>query len=362
MIKSIEIQNFKCFEDLEVEFSNLNVLTGINSMGKSTVIQSLLLLRQSYEANTLNKGIYLNGKYVNIGTGKDLLYSGGNKDEISISVSFDKIKFAKIYEYNSDSDFLKCCESDLPCTLTEMSLFNKNFSYISAERLGPKRFYPNSYKEIYEESQVGINGEYYASYLAERGLIDKIENKKVLHPRGDSEFLIFQTQEWLSDISPGIRLQTNKIIEAGIVNVLFGDSISPMNIGFGISYVAPIVLALLKAKPNDLIILENPEAHLHPSGQRKMGELIALASSGGVQVIIETHSDHILNGIRLAVKQNKIDRLKIRLNYFFVDNSDTFENTSKHLKCSPAILEDGNLSDWPEGFFDEWDKALEELF
>lgn len=80
------------------------------------------------------------------------------------------------------------------------------------------------------------------------------------------------------------------------------DYFTAQNVGFGISYVLPIVLALVKAKKGELIILENPEAHLHPRGQRKMGELIARAAQGGVQVIVETHSDHILNGIRFVCK------------------------------------------------------------
>ena len=63
MIQRIEASNFKCFKDISLEMSNLNLLSGINSMGKSTIIQMLLLLRQSYEQNALEKGIYLNGKY-----------------------------------------------------------------------------------------------------------------------------------------------------------------------------------------------------------------------------------------------------------------------------------------------------------
>lgn len=95
-----------------------------------------------------------------------------------------------------------------------------------------------------------------------------------------------------------------------------------------------------------------------------MGELISRASAGGVQVIVETHSDHLLNGIRLSVKNKKIPKEMIRLNYFFSELMDDGKlgQTIKHEKCSPMIMEDGSLSDWPEGFFDEWDKALEELF
>src|SRR5438046_1441121 len=79
----------------------------------------------------------------------------------------------------------------------------------------------------------------------------------------------------------------------------------PTNVGFGITYALPIVVSILSARPGSLVIIENPEAHLHPRGQVRMGELLSLASTAGIQVLIETHSDHVLNGIRLAVRAKK---------------------------------------------------------
>ena len=76
----------------------------------------------------------------------------------------------------------------------------------------------------------------------------------------------------------------------------------PTSVGFGIAYVLPVLVALLSANEKYMVIIENPEAHLHPRGQVAMGELIARAAAAGVQVIVETHSDHVLNGVRLAVK------------------------------------------------------------
>lgn len=368
MISELNLTNFKCFDHLHVEMSTLNVLAGINSMGKSTAIQAMLLLRQAYEMNSLEKGIYLNGNLTNIGTGYNLLYRYGKSDTISIELKTDKYNIYNTYRYARESDFQEIETSFISIgEVPAENIFGDNFSYISADRIGPQRYYTSSYREVFEKKQVGIRGEYFAGYLAERGIIDRVTNKAVLHPNGESEYLIYQMQEWLSEITPGIHLDTEKYRETGIVSVEYKvetETYSPMNVGFGLSYVAPVVLALLKANPGDLIILENPEAHLHPKGQRRMGELIALTASGDVQVVVETHSDHLLNGIRLQVKKRKIDRDAVRLNYFYVDTVQEPEYTRKmmHKKCSPAIMEDGSLSDWPDGFFDEWDKALEELF
>lgn len=368
MINHLRIRNFKCFENLNVELSNLNVFAGINSMGKSSVIQAILLLRQSYEMGTLSKGLHLNGELTQIGTGFDLMYRNSEKDEVSIELTVGNDTTSWQYKYNKESDYQEIEHTDINQEKIDIiNIFSPTFSYISAERIGPQRYYKQSYHEIYERNQVGFRGELFADYLAKRGLEDKVENKCVLFDRDTSEHLLYQTEKWLSVISPGIHINPKQYQEAGLVGIeykVYGSDYTPVNVGFGLSYVVPIIVSLLKAKQGDLVIIENPEAHLHPKGQRKMGELIARASAGGVQVILETHSDHILNGIRLSVKNGAISRSNIRLNYFYqkVESDLALGERVTHQKCSPVILEDGSLSDWPDGFFDEWDKALDELF
>ena len=88
-----------------------------------------------------------------------------------------------------------------------------------------------------------------------------------------------------------------------------------------------------------------------------MGELVARAAQGGVQVILETHSDHLMNGIRIGVKNKVICQGKVQIN-FFQNN----QMTGRKEILNPQIQEDGRLSSWPDGFFDEWDKAIDEMF
>ena len=363
MLKKIEIKNFKCFEQLSVELTNLNVLAGINSMGKSSVIQALLLLRQSFELGAIDKGIYLNGALINIGTGRDLLYRESKEELVSIMIDDNESERIWQYQYDKGSSFQKIDEETIKAKgYNEINLFKNTFSYISAERVGPQRFYENtSSHEVLENNQVGYRGELFPAYLAEA--TNSIENDSVIYEKHHKDrSLTFNTQMWLSEISPGIKIKNENYIDAGVVSLRYGDSNgehSPLNVGFGLSYAAPVIVSLLKARKGDLVILENPEAHLHPKGQRKMGELISRACAGGVQVIVETHSDHLLNGIRLAVKNKVISRHDTRLNYFYQEQAAT--NGCIHQKCSPAILDDGSLSNWPDGFFDEWDKAIDEL-
>ena len=128
----------------------------------------------------------------------------------------------------------------------------------------------------------------------------------------------------------------------------------PTNVGFGLTYVLPIVIACLTATPGSMILLENPEAHVHPRGQSAMARMTCAAAAAGAQVIVETHSDHILNGVRLAVKNEVIPARDVALHYF-----DRQEDGIRVL--SPAIGSDGMLSEWPPGFFDEWDRSLDQL-
>jgi len=368
VINELTVRNFKCFEEMTLEMSNLNVLSGINSMGKSTLIQALLLLRQSYERGSLNSGLHLNGSIVNIGTGRDLLCRYCEEDEIGIVIKSGPNYFEWVYNYVSDSDYL---ELRKPSHINDISaletcnLFSNRFDYISAERLGPRRSYNKSHYDVFDKNQVGLQGQMAAYYLFERGR-DKIENTSAKHEAGENLLLENQVNAWLTEISPGVKVETKNFLDAGLVGLNFGitegyviNEYNAMNVGFGITYILPIIVSALKAKSGDLLIIENPEAHLHPKGQRKMGELIAKVASGGVQIVVETHSDHLLNGLRLSVKNGCINRFAIKLNYFYRINKD---KKIKHEKTTPAILDDGSLSDWPEGFFDEWDVAIDELF
>jgi len=130
----------------------------------------------------------------------------------------------------------------------------------------------------------------------------------------------------------------------------------PSNVGFGLTYCLPIIVACLAAPKGALLLLENPEAHLHPRGQSALGQLLARCAADGVQIIVETHSDHVLNGIRIAAKRSEIPNEDVAVHFF----SRNVENGESSI-TSPVLHANGRFSDWPDGFFDEWSKALDEL-
>ena len=87
-----------------------------------------------------------------------------------------------------------------------------------------------------------------------------------------------------------------------------------------------------------------------------MGELMARAASCGIQIVVESHSDHILNGVRVAVREGLLSPEQLRL--YFLER--TSQQMSSHV-ISPRVDHNGRIDQWPDGFFDEWEKSLEKL-
>jgi predicted ATPase len=116
--------------------------------------------------------------------------------------------------------------------------------------------------------------------------------------------------------------------------------------GFGVSYTLPIVVAAMTATEGGLLIVENPEAHLHPAGQSEMGVFLARMAAAGLQIVVETHSDHIINGIRRAIGNERFLPAARAIVHFFADET----SNSQPLDFTAA----GGIALWPAGFFDQY--------
>jgi predicted ATPase len=273
----------------------------------------------------------------------------------------DPVLLQGIAEFKAQSEWLRVAEHE------RMSPFSSQFHYIFSERFGPRKMLPLSESHV-REKNMGLNGEYVLHFLLEYG-------KKISLGEGDPRLLNVdefgrsvegQVDAWLQEISPGSHLSTEPIQRADSVLTGFafdrlGDvktrAFRATNVGFGLSYVLPVLVALLSSEKGALILLENPEAHMHPRGQTRLGQLAARTAAAGIQVIVETHSDHVMDGVRIDIREGGAHRLAAHDAVFHY-----FERDESGVKvATPKITDDGRLDDWPSGFFDQHDENLIKL-
>ncbi|MEO3778168.1 DUF3696 domain-containing protein [Micromonospora sp. B11E3] len=380
MIERLRLENFKAFRHMDLPLAPFTLLSGVNAAGKSTTMQALALLRQSYDAGVLDHkgGLLLNGELVELGVGQDVLHEnyadGGSKGPVPITIAatINGVECRWRVEYRAaedrEADLLKVPRSLRPSDLPEpdrSGLFGAGFQYLRADRIVPAVTYPKSFEMAVRRSFLGVRGEHTVNFLRAHQE-DRVESEALRHPAAKSTGLLDQTEAWLREICPGVNLRAEDLRGTDMVRLSYGFGgtagikssnvrYRPTNVGFGLTYALPIIVACLSTGPDRLVLLENPEAHLHPRGQTMVARLACRAVAAGAQMIIESHSDHVLNGLRLAVKDGVLTPNHVALHYF--DRTDDGEIEVS----SPEIDPDGMLSQWPRGFFDEWDSALDRL-
>jgi predicted ATPase len=351
----------------------LTALTGMNSSGKSSVLQSLLLLRQSFKKGRLSTGLDLNKPLCDIGKGYDALSRSAENDIITFVMD---VETGERYEWNFDLTREKLGDTFIPSTktpilspsLSPLSLFTNNFQYLSASRWANRNLYPMDSYAVETEKQLSLEygqGELVAHFLHRYGNHRDfdIQLDNVLHPDYSSKKLLEQTIAWESEVSPRVTMTVEKradniTVEYGYTGTENGSPIKGLraeNVGFGLSYSLPVIVALLASSPDSLLIIENPEAHLHPRGQAKLAELMALTAQAGVQIILETHSDHIFNGLRKAIATKKIDKDKVKIHFFELNEDNISEGTEIQLS------EKGRILNYKKGLFDQFDEDLDKL-
>jgi predicted ATPase len=354
-LEKLSIKGFKAFtEETSIDFKKLTVLAGANSVGKSSVIQAILLgktavdngfpVNHGINKTELARKIQLNGNF-NLTLGKTFQITSSNK--INFDFVFKDGRLKLDLEAPVDETYL---ENTSESILHGMNNFFWDFYYLSAERIGPRILYDEGLTK-----EVGYQGEYAVQLLVE-GLAYEVSKAVNFHnvtkAKGDSDDnLSDQTNFWMQYIIPGMNLSAERLRDVNKSIASVNKHTMP-NVGFGISYVLPIVVAglIAKDKGTSLFIVENPEAHLHPSGQTRIGEfLAAVAAQEGVQVIIETHSEHVINGIRVAALKDYIKPSDILVNFLHRD-----EKNNRKIQIRPIeIKENGEFSSFPPGFFDQ---------
>lgn len=348
------IDGFKCHLDTHIELNNMTLLTGANASGKSSVIQALLLMSLTCEQmsngqNTARLPLNTENYALELGNIEDIINEA--KDTITLKLQEYGI-FASLDEKeNTEKGFLHVKSVNPP----EINPLNGQFLYLCAERQGPR--YIHKLSSIPAKDACDCHGSDVATIINNNEL-SKISPEKFFVEGNDSNFGI-QLDTWLDYIFPGVKIQL-KYLSDDTYQIKLLDShhssVAP-NTGFGISYVLPILVDGLLAPEGSMLVIENPEAHLHAKSQSNIGYFLGKMASAGVRIVLETHSEHIVNGVRRAVVHPQIHLSPDDVNiYYFKSNDDKTINPQKI-----TIDNEGNLSDFPLDFFDQNRQDLLEI-
>jgi predicted ATPase len=371
MLEQLGLRHFKCFEKLDLPLAPLTLLSGPNASGKSSVLQALVLLHQTIREHEWSIRLMLNGEAVQLGTVLDVvdkvhgrrqlevaLVEGastlrwtfqGDREEMSMAterVHLDGIDFG-------DPPALQhLLPPDRYESASSFAIRLRDLSYVTAERVGPREIY--ALEDRQAAQVVGPRGEHTLSVLY-RVRDEPIRDSLIVAdvpPTG-----LKQIEARMGAFFPGCRLNVQLVPQANAVTLGIRTSDEtdfhrPVHVGFGLTQVLPIVVAALSAREQDILLIENPEVHLHPAGQALMGTFLAEVAASGTQVIVETHSDHVLNGIRRAVKARTLAAEQALLHFFRPRGGELDQ------VVSPTLDPAGNIDVWPEGFFDQFDKDM----
>jgi len=373
VLRSLHIASFKCFDVLDLELQRLTLLPGVNGGGKSSVIQAMVLLAQTLSEQEWGRTLLLDGPDLGLGSAADVLNQKSARRRLALGAATEHERI--VWTFKAEDRRALSLELEgvvvdgqevemtdpvrwlLPTARAETSevvATLRRLSWITAERTGPRELLP--LRDAQGHQHVGARGELAAGVLYWRES-DPVRAELCVPEVPPT--LFHQVRGRMQDFFPGCDLRVSSIEGANAVSLRLrtdarSDFQRPQNVGFGLTQLFPILVALLSAKEGDVVLVEKPEVHLHPQAQQRIGTLLAQVASSGVQVVVETHSDHVLNGVRLAVKSKDIQAHDVAVHFFAPDNS-RFEPKS------PKIDIDGRLDSWPEGFFDQFDLALSQL-
>ncbi|MDI9882280.1 AAA family ATPase [Flectobacillus longus] len=434
LVDGLSLKDFKCFEEVDIEFGKITLLTGANSSGKSSLIYALLGIMQSKH---FPQFFALNGKLVNMGGFEDVIRKNSNAEHFEIVVTFKGEKLSSTWKQNTFNeqpllvDFIyqdisftkhisieyeerldvnltikretygkiiemindknlrsapskwslrgigvlienieleKILNSDYEIVLEDdkivqirysfpnLELLNEtifhnvptyedtdfsDFNYIGSFRLPPERTYyskPNA-------SLIGVNGE---------GYIDQIISWEE-HDRELLDNLIYEIKE-LGLLS---HIETNRMkggrFEVNVKTNKNSSFASLTDVGFGISQFLPIIVADFQLKDDSCLAVSQPEIHLHPKIQATLGDYFARQiKKTEKQYIVETHSEYLINRLRLLIVKGELNPDDVKLYYMENDGDKT---TTYKIE----LTTDGQIKNAPQGFFDTYEMDVMDI-
>ena len=374
MIQKLSLSNFKVLRQTgHVRLGRFTLLAGVNGRGKSSFFQSLLLLAQTVRESSPNN-LLVSGKWVRLGGFKDVVNCYCDDEKITIHFTTDA-------EKENDYELVYCASSEKPSMgqlvsfkvdgverFAESSTFGKNDSdtetrktagsfsdlkgiqelrqifYISADRMAAPAF--ETIQDNYSDNVLEAKGENVLNVI---GRLNETQMTKV--------------KDVLNDVFDGATIEVKRNDDTGqmelyLDSIPFGRKFRPFNVGYGYSYVLSIIVAGIIAPENSVILIENPEAHLHPYAQSRLMHFLFhdVLAKRGVQILLETHSDHVVNSMLLEVKAG----------FPVKDVSTLFFQYKDDVEAGAEILnlemeQGGAILDPPDNFCQQYALDLEKL-
>lgn len=481
MLNSLHLEHFKAFKILDnLEIKPITILCGTNSSGKSTILQSILLAKQTVESRQPGQRLQLNGRLVRLGTFENIIFEKKEENEVVLSFSSSYKKnmvdiavsstrfmfplrfilehfFSEKYFRMADTEFalyhriaFKLAKRRSPRThlkpvfITDVQLkadirlpddrmiegptihlsniekdeYNMTWTNIRSKEkrsgqenvkvsfsnllpnsitttdistrkrhgheaamdvlmfseylqnlfatyryIGPLREEP-SRRYIYEEEvlEVGLKGEN-AAYICLAEYDNKIRDCHFYDSNTDAFYKCAEAVKlgealttWLEimSIEGFIPTLSNEIVYLNLKSASSKKTtVNIADVGFGISQILPILLEGLRMPKGNTLILEQPEIHLHPNLQMQMADYFISLALSQKRVIVETHSDHIVNRLVRRMVEDTNYNLNDLIRIYFIRPTPTGSEIEK-VNIDP----ERGIVNWPSDFFDQ--TALEQ--
>jgi len=377
-LEAIELRNFKCYGALDLPCAALTVLTGYNAAGKSTALQALLLLAQAVRTAASHRELPLNGELVNLGSEGDVLRHGATDPffDLGVRTADERILWTfgsqkarssrglvrlRALEYRTGGK-LTTAMGRRPARIwparggskSALASALRSTVYVGAARAVPLDSFPMPRTAARPVGDVGAAGEFAPYWYLEYADEDVDAERRLPGSYGGT--VRAQVDAWLEELFPGARASADRLSPDAPIRLSFSLSRTspwarPANVGFGLSYAFPMLVALLTREKGSIVVVDSAEAHLHPRAQSAVGRFLGQMAGAGLQIFVETHSDHLLSGVRLAVRDGLVQPDDVAL-HFVGQNGVAGQVTTL------AVDKNGAVSDWPEGFFDQAENDL----
>lgn len=407
MLTQLHIKNFKAWSDTQpVSLKPVTMLLGTNSSGKSSLIQSLLLLKQT--ALSPDRAIHLNlggdevNDYFNFGDFDNVLTVGAtNPRHFELAFSFKRPSSERVKQGQFKCSYGQISSGAVAVQELELTGGDHRLRAVRREKgayslmvddetqprgksrdYSPERsiaFPPEALLALATEASLAqdislairreLEGIVYLGPLRRKPerdylwnktkpgeissdghkaidvLLDSALSKKRDHTEGE---VLDGVSKWLARMKVADKLEVRQLGRSTRYEVVVhraGVAANLRDVGIGISQVLPVLTVAHFAPKGSTVILEEPEIHLHPLAQSVLAELfVEVSKKRGIHFIVETHSEHLFRRMQTLIAQQKTD--SSRCGMYFVERRG-----SNAVLKTLQVDEFGAVGNWPPNFF-----------